>query len=332
MKTNYSILFPALALALVLGSCSKDSTAPVPTVSETIKQIRADLASAPEVFSKDITSGAGFTTAAGFRFYIPSVGLVDAQGVPATGMVEFKINAMPYIREMILNNCPTMGPDGIFISGGEFFISASANGKPLTIDPKQGVIRVWVPSREFNEITMNGYGIWNGIRSGPMTGRSDSTLTWTPVDTTGLSISNLSNSVFMNNLLQPFTDSTYQFFSLSKFGTINLDYYYHQNVPKTGVSIKVPSGYTNDNTVVYLAFPAINSVATLYDFDAKKNAFNLGSYQIPIGLDASVVVISKLGDQYKYTIKPFTVTENAVVDVVPVNTTLEELKTQLGEL
>jgi len=149
-----------------------------------------------------------------------------------------------------------------------------------------------------------------------------------PVSDT-MSTSNLpgiTNSVVVTD---PSSGNEAQQFLLSQFGYINLDYYYHQDLPKTKIYVQVPSGITYTNSVCYLAFPEINSVAELKEYNLASHQFGILYYEIPIGLEGKVVLISKQGSKYYSVIKPFTVSENLVIPVTPSETSLDAFKAAL---
>lgn len=336
MKNRFALLLP-LAAALAFSGCKKDKDSNVP--ASTVAELRAALVTSPEKFtiSDPQFSGNEFTTASGIQFYFPPNCLIDLAGNVVTTPVDFEVKSMLGAKDMILNNCPTMGPEGLFISGGQFSITATSEGKALTINSasRNPWIYVTVPTRLTGTSRDSSFLIWKGI---PTPTGSNTPVTWARVDP--INLDTINNSVILSNTATDnlgtdslANSSTYNHgFYLTSFNWINLDIYYPITAPKTGIEVKLPAGLTSSNSLCYIVIRSANSVAGLYDFNTGTNRFNLGHYQIPVGLQAVAVVISKVGNQYKYGQTSFTVSENAVIEVSSENKTLEEIKTELNFL
>jgi hypothetical protein len=340
---------------LIFSTC-KDSESPDPLSPNNGRELRAELASKPETFTIDPTSASSFRTTTGIKFDIPANCLMDASGNPPAGQVKFEIISMLNLKDMILNSCPTITKDGLFFSGGEFFISATSNGKTLQPNLTKKWITVEMPGEILGSATL-GLPIWKGekvpviypdrdisgnvsIRPGPQT-----TINWTwvaPIATDTLSINGPQTSNSLSNFIPgnmgplDSTGANYgnHYFSLTQFNFINLDIFYLYGTG-TGANITLPTGYTNANSVCWLAFPGINSAAELGNFLNNSNSFNLEPYQIPIGLKVKAVIISKLGNQRKMAVKEVTVTDQMVLPFQEsdfTSVTVEEIKTKLGQL
>jgi len=231
------------------------------------------------------------------------------------------------MKNMILNNQPTVGPDGLFESGGQVSIKAIKRGSnvPIPFNPQFGLVDVAMPIKNVSLARFPNFPVWVGSQG------VDSSNSWSQVrrDSILIGTSSVENSIVKSF---PENDGLYNSFSINNFGTFNLDYYYYLDLPKTNVYIKVPELVTLNNSVCYLAFPAINSVASLRTFDPVKNQFTLGLYEIPIGLKAKVVFISKHKGKYYSAIESITVTKDLTIPLILKETTLDAFKASLGEL
>lgn len=81
----------------------------------------------------------------GIKIYVPWHATRDENGILPTTEIQNEIRSMLNLKDMIMNNCSTVGPNGLFVSGGQFSFSASTNGKPLFNKREYGMINVWVP-------------------------------------------------------------------------------------------------------------------------------------------------------------------------------------------
>jgi hypothetical protein len=324
----------------LLTSCKKSSSespsAPNPTTPTHADKLALiqELKPEPEVFQTGPEGKTIFSTKDYIQIEMPYYGITDVNGQVYIRDYDIQVVPMLTMKDMILNHSQTVGPDGIFVSGGQISIRAfdHITQSEIKLSTTSKLPFILFPQKlPIGTLT---YPVWYATQN------SDSLpVQWVPSDSIPGNMTQTRNSrriIGLDNGIQP-ADSAYegpvgQGFYIKKFTTINLDYYYNEALPRTKIHIQVPAGYSNNNTICYLAFPEINSVAMLYGFDSTSNTFELGGYEIPIGLSAKAVIISKQDSQYSIGIQPFTVTENKVVQTTPSPSTRDAIKTALDQL
>lgn len=334
MKTLF--MFSLLFNLFWLTSCKKTSESPVnpnPSSSSNADKLALiqELKPEPEVFQTGPEGKTIFHTKDYIQIEMPYYGIKDVNGQVYIRNYDIQVVPMLTMKDMIRNHSQTVGPQGIFVSGGQISIRAFDHNTQaeIQLSPTSPMPFIAFPPKlPIGTLT---YPVWYATQE------SDSIpVQWVPSDSIPGNMTQTRNST---RIVEPGTmpDSAYsgpviQGFYIKKFATINLDYYYHNDLPKTKIHIQVPSGYSDNNTICYLAFPAINSVAMLYGFDRENNTFELGNYEIPIGLSAKAVIISKQDSKYFIGIQPFTATENKVVETTLSPTTVSSIEAALDQL
>lgn len=338
MKTFIAtaLLFHLFLLTSCKKSSSESPSAPNPTTPTHADKLALiqELKPEPEVFQTGPEGKTIFSTKDYIQIEMPYYGITDVNGQVYIRDYDIQVVPMLTMKDMILNHSQTVGPDGIFVSGGQISIRAfdHITQSEIKLSTTSKLPFILFPQKlPIGTLT---YPVWYATQN------SDSLpVQWVPSDSIPGNMTQTRNSrriLGLDNGIQP-ADSAYegpvgQGFYIKKFTTINLDYYYNEALPRTKIHIQVPAGYSNNNTICYLAFPEINSVAMLYGFDSTSNTFELGGYEIPIGLSAKAVIISKQDSQYSIGIQPFTVTENKVVQTTPSPSTRDAIKTALDQL
>jgi hypothetical protein len=106
-------------------------------------------------------------------------------------------------------------------------------------------------------------------------------------------------------------------------------------IAQTNISVRLPSNYTNANTMVYISFDDFRTVALLNSNYATR-LFTSG--RIPVGKHITIVAISKQADDYYLgyqqttTLASSGTTTQQVVSVTPVKKSLENIKLYLENL
>ena len=93
-----------------------------------------------------------------------------------------------------------------------------------------------------------------------------------------------------------------------RLGWINCDYFFNWPSALTDLTITVPSGYDDVNTICWVAFPSINSITQVYSY--ANGQFTLsGGYQVPVGMDATIVALHETSSgSYESSFTPITIT------------------------
>ena len=110
-------------------------------------------------------------------------------------------------------------------------------------------------------------------------------------------------------------------FSIDSVGWINCDYFYSSLDPLTDVEVDLPEDYNGINTMVFVYYSDINAVANMNDSD-EDGTFNLGySYETPVGMDVSFILVSEIDGSYYYASVAATITDNhlEIIDSSQIN-------------
>lgn len=302
---SFSSIFVGLLMTLLAVSCSdNDSTSNFPSAGEFNNLKDIALNSVTQTF--DLNAGAGpvsFTSANGVIFTIDGSSL-SSNGNPVTGQVDIKYIEIFNGGDMLTTGMHTMGmmPSGgksMLLSGGEFYINATKNGQPLELN---GSITLQIPT---------------SLTDGDNGGDPDMTLwdfieedVWVEQDPTATG----QNGVFLEGQGGIGINSVYYAF-VGDFGWCNVDIFYSDPRPKTTILASVPEGYDNQNCAIYLHYDGEgNGLATLDTYDTATGLFSEHYGQIPIGLECHVIFVTEDNGQWRYAIKPVTISAGAVYD------------------
>lgn len=125
-------------------------------------------------------------------------------------------------------------------------------------------------------------------------------------------------------------DDTYNIWA-NQFGWTNVDRFYNAPDPKTTILVDVPDGYDSSNCAVYLSYNGELGLARLDTYDEDTEYFSEHYGLIPVGLECNVIFVSEHDGQWVYAIKPVTIAENEVIEILQsdLNTTSESQLTSL---
>ena len=113
-------------------------------------------------------------------------------------------------------------------------------------------------------------------------------------------------------------------FTMDSIGWINCDYFYNSTDPLTGVNVILPDDHNGSNTLIFIYYSDINSVANMHDYDNDSN-FDLGSgYSTPVGMDITFVTISEIDSIFYYNLTNTTLTNNHVEEINSLTPVSEE--------
>jgi hypothetical protein len=204
-------------------------------------------------------------------------------------------------------------------SGGEIYLSASQGSEVLRIN-HNNPLAVEFPVTG----TPTGMQLFSGSFIQNSNVAADTTLNWMPiaadsanvvVDTTGGNFGNANQ---------------YYAFVTDSFGWSNCDRF-------DGLSggcnptIKLPTGFDQTNTMVYMIFNSEHTVATADIWTSPNYYFHAGTHT-PIGLSVTIIAISQKGSNYYYDILPETTAANAVFNVTMTQAPLSTIQAAVGAL
>lgn len=302
MKSVKQILGLMLATGMALTSCTKDPVLEAQTdpqfegpTAQEFKDIRdealQDLIQTAQFNAED---GIVFTSSKGAVLAIGSVCLTN-NGGPAVGPAELTFVEAYDKADMLTANKATMGvmPNndmGILVSGGEFYINVKQNGTQLDLTCGISlVIPAGLTAGADPEMKL-----WDGNMA------ANGTVVWEE-DEGGTN--GQDNGVFAEG------NEYYAYFD--QFGWTNVDRFYNDPRPKTTLQVKIPDGYDDANSAVYLSYDGEpNALAQLDTFDYATSIFSEHYGQIPIGLEMHVIFVTEESGQWKWGIKGVTVAAN----------------------
>ncbi|WP_445455966.1 hypothetical protein [Flavobacterium sp. HNIBRBA15423] len=280
------------------NDCNGDCD-PRPTANE-FAAIREDaLLELTQTFQLNATNGTTtFTSTNGVEIDInPSC--ITLNGNAVTGTIDIKYIEVFDGGNMLVTDKTTMGvlPTGdmaMLISGGEFYINATQNGQQLALNCAMNLRIPASLTESENDMTL-----WDGTID------ADGNIDWREQnDPTGGQ-----GGVFLE---QGTAGNTYYAF-FNSFGWTNVDKFYSHPGPKTQILVTVPSGYNFQNSAVYLHYDGEgNALAKLDTYDAVTGQFSEHYGQIPVGLACHIIFATEENGQWRYAIKPVTITTNAI--------------------
>ena len=284
LTKTLSILAGAIIL---LTSCDKDqdsnnTNSVNPEVpSNNMQAIQSyflnNMENTKQSFTIDASSGGALTSSSGSQITFSGNSFIDGMGQEVTGNITIEFIEIFDKSDMLRLNKPTMGvlPNGAqrpLVSGGEFQIKAFQNGTELSL--KAGSTYSLVsnaPAGIANPDMQLFYGQEDG-----------DTLTWFSQDT-------LSN-------VGVFAEGNQYYSYLDSLNWINCDYFMNYNGPLTTVSAELPSGFTNNNAMLFMSFDGLNSITQIYGFE--NNAFTTGPYyEVPVGTEVHFIAVTIINDQ-----------------------------------
>ena len=118
-------------------------------------------------------------------------------------------------------------------------------------------------------------------------------------------------------------------FTTNKLGWIGCSFFSDSIQPKTRLNVVLPSNYTNKNTAVFVVFKNKKTVVNLLNDAVTKTFF---TYNIPVGIDATLISLTKINSNYYLGSKDIKVTNGDVLNILPEKKTLEQIIAYLNSL
>jgi len=229
-------------------------------------------------------------------------------GNPVTGDVKIEYVEIFNKGNMLVTNKPTMGimPDGkrnLLISGGEFFIKATQNGKELATTCN---ITLQVPAALTDGVD-NAMTLWKGIID------NEGNLAWEDARKADGNGGKGGVQAEGNNY----------YVSFGNFGWTNVDKFYSDPRPKTTILVDAPEGYDNTNSAIYLSYDGEgnNALAKLDTYTAQ-GLFSEHYGQIPVGLACHIIFATEDNGNWRYAIKAVTIQANDIFTFTLAETTV----------
>ena len=300
MRTNFKTIGLLFLAAISLVSCNDDNdNQQTPATAAEFANVRqAALDKITQEFTITAEDGATTLTSENGVKITLNGNCLTKDGNPVTGDVKIEFVEIFNKGNMLVTNKPTMGimPDGsrsLLISGGEFFIKATQNGKELATTCN---INLQVPTSLTDGVD-NAMTLWNGIID------DEGNLAWEDARKADGNGGKGGVEAGQNSY----------YVSFGNFGWTNVDRFYSDPRPKTTILADAPEGYDNTNSAIYLSYDGegTNALAKLDTYTAE-GLFSEHYGQIPIGLACHVIFATEYNGMWRYAIKGVTVQANDV--------------------
>ena len=309
-KRLFIMLF---AFVITFTSCNSDDESvsqndvPSHAAFNSIRQVALD--NITQNFQIDAANGMNTLTSANGVEIDIDANCLTLNGAAITGIIDIVYVEVFDGGQMLVTDKTTMGklPNGdmaMLISGGEFYINATQNGQQLTLGCS---MNLRIPAN----LTApdNAMTLWNGVLD------NDGNIDWEEQNAAPGQ-----GEVFLE---QGSTGGQTYFAFFNNFGWTNVDRFAGIPGPKTQILASVPSGFNFGNSAIYLHYDGEgNALAKLDTYDANAGLFSEHYGQIPVGLACHIIFATEENGQWRYAIKPVTITENAVYTFTLAETTV----------
>lgn len=310
MKNSNLYILYLFSVALIFSSCEENEpnviSLPNNIAPTEISQVNAyfaeNLENETEQFNVNPSVGyQTIYTSNGFSVSFNSNTFTYANGNPVNGNFTIEIIDALTKKEMMMLNRPTFTNDGqLLVSGGIIYLDANQNGQQLSINDSQPVI-VSIPTN--NTDAMDFFdGSLDGNNDFGWDLSLEDTVTIVTMEDTTFNPDGQGNMFSYN-------------FTMDSIGWINCDYFYNSADPLTGVNVVLPDDYNGTNSIVFIYYSDINSVANMHDYDNDSN-FDLGlGYTTPVGMDVTFVTIAEIDSMFYFNVTNSTITDNHLEEI-----------------
>jgi hypothetical protein len=308
-------------IAVGLSSCSNDKKNTVnPTDGNTIQSMFQQLAETPQSFTVTAGTSQSITGVRGTIITFNPQSFKDASGnIITSGSVNIKLTEAYTPGQMIMNGVTTTTVShSLLMSGGSVNIVATMNQQEVFANN----YRLSFPQPGNSN---NPMALYKGATTTELPGAKN---IWGD-DSTNTVTSTRKDSLSQNNFF-------YVFDTCVNFNWINCDHFYAAPDPKTDVKVVMPdTSYNSTNTQVFVVFPDINAVASMYNYDAATHTFSFGypAYYLPVGTVIKIIVLGGKSNTFfmdKQT--NVSVTNNMSLTSSPTTTTLSNIQSTLSTL
>lgn len=282
-----SKLFYILLIITLASACKKDVDELLWSESlvEEIEAIGIDaifeaLQDEAESFVVNANSPIDLWTSGNIWLRSPANAILDNEGNVVEGEVEIRILYVLTKSDMVRYRAPTMTADGRFLeSGGEIFVQAYRNNQPLVFDSSQ-TFSVNIP----NGSPQSDMDYFVGQRN------VDGNVEWELAPDLGSEFGNPTINDWAIGDSNEF-DFGYELLC-DRFGWQNIDKFldsFGEPASDNRVSVSLPAGYGNNNTIAFCILDDFQTVSTLFA-DVDNEQFYIEG--IPVGTNVTLVLVS----------------------------------------
>ena len=303
MKNIQFFAILIIAVTLLINSCKKEIDSPINKKS--INSVLQSKRPTDQVFN--VTAGR-YQTIQGANGTIITFNPSSFQNrdgsIITSGTIKVTLRELYGVGEMMSYNAITTSGGKLLQSGGEIYLKATKDGAEVLSNGAN----VRFPTTNFSQPMNLFYG---DIEVNPTFG--DTTIVWSPVDSSNVTTPTIDS----------LTSHGYYDFYIDSFTYINCDYFYSYTSPLTDISLVSNDSMVDTNTAVFLYFPSINALSRVYSYNPLTHIFSLDNgYEIPTGLNFTVVAISEIDGNYYSYIQNHTATAGMSINMNFTPTTL----------
>lgn len=324
MKNLKSITL-LLVATIIFASCKKDSNVKPdnritpPTAEQYLKLRENSLKKQTQKFTVDLDTLTGHQinlisqNGTEIRLYKGQLRMGNEE---VTGKIDVDFIELYDAGHMLITNKTTMGLDANgnlvpIITGGAFYLNISKNGQALDAGPTS--YGLTVPGKLTGGVDHDMI-LWSGETD------SVGNLTWKTID------------VNRAKVHLGFEDSAYTTV-FDRYGWTNIDKFASYDGPKTKLGVKVPEGFNNTNSMVYLKYKGEpNALARL---DTYENGLFTEHYGwLPIGEECHLIFSSQRSDgKWLIGIKSnITIAANQVYEIKDSETQLVDTDAEVAQM
>jgi hypothetical protein len=319
------------AIALSILSCDKEDDVKLPSKpdGEALQNnFEANIEKRIQSFTLKASDGGTITGSQGTKIMFYPNAFVTQDNQMATGNVSIELVEIFKRADMLFTGMATNGRNAngeraTLVSGGEFFVNATQDGKQLKVD---GGFHIMAPADNTGGPD-NEMMLFTGEEECANPDKTDCEIVWVEQDRRVEVGKNDNQGTATGG------GSVYMTFQ-SEFGWTNIDKWYSDPRPKTTIFVDVPEGYNNENCAVYLSYDGEPSALASFDmYNATTGLFTEHYGLIPIGLNVHFILVSVVDGQWHYAIQPATITANHVEVIGSVQSiTEDQLKALINDL
>ncbi len=340
-RTIFSLICTGIIAVVLFASCSKNGSQPLTDIEPAgLDEVFSSLCTAPQVFNFHAGTEIVIYANEGTKLHFYPNSFKDAGGsVITSGIVCVRLTEMYKAGAMIANRATTMAGGRLLQSGGEVYLTATQNGKPVYANS----YRLGFSHKCSSNVPMAlFYGSTNNPASIAVWSQSAVALQGSVVDGT------IADSY-------PHTAPLFIFDSVTNFTWTNCGSFYPFDSAKTSVSVVLPDGSFNEsNTQMYLVLPDIKqkenatgkfiSVMSNLEqgpdagtYDQATNTMNLVSHHqvntVPRGAAYQLVVIANKNGTWYYFQQDGTIPHDGLVATASMQQlSVREIKNKLAGL
>lgn len=216
-----------------------------------------------------------------------------------TGSIDLYITEAKSMADYIAFGLSTLTSDKFLQTKGMFHILAMKDADTLKLKPGRTISYI------MNTPSDPAYEIFKGA----LANTTENPVTWASwTNARQDSIGFGSQASFIVGL------DSLQWTNLDKFWT---------PANNTDIFVKLPAGYTNTNTMVFLIFRDQKSISGLVPDAANQQWWQGSRYKIPLGINAKLLSVYKSNTEIKYDLSDINTTANLTVNIASLSTVTE---------